>query len=152
MSKIEVTPGLFSQVEFKPSLKSPLVMAGFGLLVLIAFGIFGKPGEVIFKWSDKNDAVQLPAWTVNSMLLNTVLGIILLAIAALSIALYFTKRKTPMYVIIIFGFLGVFSLLGWLATGASQGVMMVFIIGNALLLAIPLILRSEEHTSELQSH
>ena len=140
MSKIEVTPGLFSQVEFKPSLKAPLVMAGFGLLVLIAFGIFGKPGEVIFNWSDKNDAVQLPAWTVNSMLLNTVLGIILLAIAALSLALYFTKRKTPMYVIIIFGFLGVFSLLGWLATGASQGVMMVFIIGNALLLAIPLIL------------
>ncbi|MFM1785584.1 MAG: hypothetical protein RLZZ108_608, partial [Actinomycetota bacterium] len=36
MSKLEVTPGMFSQVEFKASWKSPIVMAAFALLTLIS--------------------------------------------------------------------------------------------------------------------
>lgn len=140
MSKIEVTPGMFSQVELKPSLKATIVMAVAGLIVLLGFGVFGKPGDITYVWSDKREFVQLPSYVVNSMLFCTIIGVILLALAGLAFMLNRRSKVTPMWLIIIFGFLAIMALLGWLATGASQGVQMVFILSNTLVLAIPLIL------------
>ena len=140
MSKLEVTPGMFSQVELKPSLKSTITMAISGLVVLFAFGIFGKAGDISFVWSDKRESIQLPHWVVNSMLFCTVVGVILLLLAAVAFVFTRMNKKTPIWLVIIFGLLAIMALLGWLATGAPQGVQMVFILSNTLVLAIPLIL------------
>jgi simple sugar transport system permease protein len=140
MSKIEITPGMFSKVEAKPSFKTPITLAFAALIAFVFFGLLGKAGDVVFVWSDKRELIQLPKWSVASAGLGIVIGIILLLIAGLSIFLASKEKKTPIWMIILFGLLAMFSLLGWLATGAAQGVQMVFILSNTLVLAIPLIL------------
>jgi simple sugar transport system permease protein len=140
MSKIEITPGMFSKVEAKPSFKTPITLAVAALIVFVFFGLLGKAGDVVFVWSDKRELIQLPQWSVASAGLGIAVGIILLLIAGLSILLASKEKKTPIWMIIIFGLLAMFALLGWLATGAAQGVQMVFILSNTLVLAIPLIL------------
>jgi simple sugar transport system permease protein len=140
MSKIEITPGMFSKVEAKPSFKTPITLAVAALIVFVFFGLIGKAGDVVFVWSDKRESIQLPQWSVASAGLGIAVGVILLLIAGLSILLASKEKKTPIWMIIIFGLLAMFALLGWLATGAAQGVQMVFILSNTLVLAIPLIL------------
>ena len=140
MSKIEVTPGMFSKVESKPTLKTPITLLLSALVVFVFFGFLGKPGDVSFVWSDKREAIQLPPFTINSMLFCTVVGAVLLLIAAFSIFRTLSAKKTPVWLIAIFGLGVMMALLGWLATGAIQGVQMIFILSNTLVLAIPLIL------------
>ena len=140
MSKLEVTPGMFSKVESKPTLKTPIALLLSALVVFIFFGFLGKPGDVSFIWSDEREAFQLPAFTINSMLFCTVVGAVLLLIAAFSIFRTLSAKKTPVWLIAIFGLGAMMAILGWLATGAIQGVQMIFILSNTLVLAIPLIL------------
>jgi len=139
MSKIEVTPGMFSKAEAKPSLKAPLAMLAGALVVLIFFGLLGKTGNIDFVWSDKRETIQLPEFTVNSMLFCTIVGALLIAIGAFSLWLSLRNKKTPFWLIAIYALGSIMALLGWLATGATQGVQMVFILSNTLVLAIPLI-------------
>lgn len=140
MSKIEVTPGMFSQAELKPSLKASVSMAVIGLIVLLGFGVFGKTGDVRFVWSEKQELIKLPDWTVNSMTLCISVGVILLLLAAVSLFWNRMNRVTPIWLTVVYGFFAIMALLGWLATGAPQGVQMVFILSNTIVLAIPLIL------------
>ena len=139
MSKIEVTPGMFSKAETKPSLKAPIAMLAGALVVLVFFGFLGKSGDIDFVWSDKREAIQLPDFTVNSMLFCTIVGAGLLAIGAFSLWTNLRNKITPFWLIAIFSLGSMMALLGWLATGALQGVQMVFILSNTLVLAIPLI-------------
>jgi simple sugar transport system permease protein len=67
-----------------------------------------------------------------------VAGILLLAIAGYSLSFALKNRKTPLWVSVIYGAIGVVALLGWLAAGNS--VPLTFIIGTALVLAVPIML------------
>ncbi len=140
MSKLEITPGMFSQAELKPSLKATIAMAFISLVVLLSFGIFGKPGDVRFVWSDKREVIQLPDLTVNSMLFCTVVAALLIGLTLLSVIYNRMKKVTPIWLSCVFGFFAIMALLAWLATGAAQGVQMIFILSNTIVLAIPLIL------------
>ena len=140
MAKLEVTPGMFSKAEIKPSLKTPVTLLSAAILVLVAFGLFGKVGSIKYVWSDKRESIQLPSFVVNSMQFCTFVGVVLIILAATSIVLNLRKLKTPVWLIVIFSLLAMMALLGWLATEAVQGVQMIFILSNTLVLAIPLIL------------
>ncbi|NDC19846.1 MAG: ABC transporter permease, partial [Microbacteriaceae bacterium] len=120
--------------------KTPITLLLSALVVFVFFGFLGKPGDVSFIWSDEREAFQLPAFTINSMLFCTVVGAVLLLIAAFSIFRTLSAKKTPVWLIAIFGLGVMMALLGWLATEAIQGVQMIFILSNTLVLAIPLIL------------
>jgi len=126
--------------EEKVGFKTPLVMSGIALLVLYFFGISGKPGEVAFELSRRQDAIQLPSITVDSMQLGIFAGALLLIVAAVSVYLSVKNRKTPVWLSLVFGLVGVVSLLGWLAAG--NAVPVAFIAGTALVLAVPIILGS----------
>jgi simple sugar transport system permease protein len=126
--------------EEKVGFKTPLVMSGMALLVLYFFGISGRSGEVAFELSRRQDAIQLPSITVDSMQLGTFAGSIMLLAAGVSVYLSLKNRKTPIWLSIVFGLIGVVSLLGWLATG--NAVPVAFIAGTALVLAVPIILGS----------
>ena len=91
-------------------------------------------------WSEKKEIFQLPSFTVNSMVACTIFGALLLVIGIASLVINLLKKKTPFWLIAIFGLIAMMALLGWLATGAVQGVQMIFILSNTLVLAIPLIL------------
>lgn len=58
--------------------------------------------------------------------------------AVASLLLSLRNSKTPIWLVSIYGFLGVTALLGWLA--ADNSVPVVFIAGTALVLAVPIML------------
>ena len=124
--------------EEKVGYKAPSVMAAIGLLVLWFFGLAGKSGDVSFELSRRQDLIQLDPIILNSQTLGIVSGVLMLAIAAGSLALSLRNQKTPVWVSSVYGLVGVISLLGWLATGNSVPV--AFIAGTALVLAVPIIL------------
>ena len=124
--------------EERIGFKSPITMAGIGALVLVFFGILGREGETVFEISRRVDVIQLPAIPVGSSALGWVAGILLLAIAGYSLSFALKNRKTPLWVSVIYGAIGVVALLGWLAAGNS--VPLTFITGTALVLAVPIML------------
>ncbi|MEY3483530.1 MAG: hypothetical protein RLZZ218_365 [Actinomycetota bacterium] len=139
MKNVEVTPGMFSSATVRPSLKTPITLVVASLVILVFFGFLGKPGDISFVWSDKREALQLPPFIVNSMFFCTIVGALLLMIGLLSIALSIRGSRTPVWLIAIYSLGAMMALLGWLATEATQGVQMIFILSNTLVLAIPLI-------------
>ena len=138
MAKVEVTPGMFSEREVQASWKTPSVMGFFALLILVAFGFIGKPETVSFELSEKTDMFFVPNVELASNALNLGLGGLMLAIAGLSVWFTVGNRKTPSWLIIIFGLLGSIGLLGWLAAGSAVPVS--FILGTAIVLAVPIVL------------
>ena len=138
MSKVEVTPGMFSLAEVRPGWKTPIVLAFFGALVTLAFGVFGKPENVTYSLSDEGDMFAVPEIVVGSSFVNLVLGVGMIAIALVSAWFTYSGKKTPMWLILVAGLLGATGLLGWLAAGALVPVS--FILGSAVVLAVPIIL------------
>lgn len=138
MSKVEVTPGMFSGEELRPSWKTPIVLTFFALLVMVAFGFLGKPGDVTYNLSNKGDMFSVPDIVVASTFVNVVFGSLMLVIAALSIWLTLQSKRTPSWLTLIAGLIGATALLGWLAAGNTVPVS--FILGSAIVLAVPIIL------------
>lgn len=124
--------------EERVGFKSPAVMGGVGLVVLLFFGILGREGSVSFEISRRTDAIQLPAIPADSSTLGVISGILMLAIAAYSLSLSLKNRRTPIYLASVYGLVGVIALLGWLAAG--NAVPVAFIAGTALVLAVPIML------------
>jgi len=138
MNKLEVTPGMFSQAEIRPSWKTPIVLAFFALLVMVAFGFLGKPGDVTYNLSNKGDIFSVPDIVVASTFVNILLGSLMLALAGVSVYLTVQGKRTPSWLSLIAGLIGATALLGWLA--AENTVPVSFILGSAIVLAVPIIL------------
>jgi simple sugar transport system permease protein len=113
-------------------------MGFFALLIFVAFGFIGKPETVSFELSEKTDMFFVPNVELASNALNLGLGGLMVAIAGLSVWFTVGNRKTPSWLIIIFGLLGSIGLLGWLAAGSAVPVS--FILGTAIVLAVPIVL------------
>jgi simple sugar transport system permease protein len=135
---IEVTPGMFSSQQVKPSTKAGLVMAAFTLLTLYTFGFAGNAAIVTFQLSDKGHALSVPDFSVSSSAFAILVGAIMGVITLVATALTILKRVVPMWLSLIFGLLWVSALLGWLAAG--NVVPVSFILSNAVVLAVPIIL------------
>ena len=124
--------------EERVGFKSPITMGAIGALVLVFFGILGREGETVFEISRRVDVIQLPSIPVGSSALGWVAGVLLLGIAGYSLSFALKNRKTPLWLSVIYGAIGVVALLGWLAAGNT--VPLTFIIGTALVLAVPIML------------
>lgn len=138
MSKLEVTPGMFSGAEVRPSWKTPSVLTFFGLLVMVAFGFLGKPGDVTYNLSNKGDIFSVPDIVVGSSSVNVLFGSLMLVVAGISVWLTIQAKRTPAWLTLIAGLIGATALLGWLAAG--NVVPVSFILGSAIVLAVPIIL------------
>jgi len=133
-----VTPGLFSQVDVSVSKKTPYLMAAFAVFVLAWRSVLlGKP-RLSRSSGLKDDLIHLPDFLVASNIVGLVLGVTLVAIAVVSFVLAQRKRVTPMWLTLTFGLLAVVALLAWLAAGNTLP--FAFILGNAVVLAVPLAL------------
>ena len=135
---IEVTPGMFSSQQVKPSMKAGLVMAAFTLLTLITFGFGGNPAIVTFQLTEKGHALSVADFAVSSSGFALLVGGLMGVITFVATALTILKRVVPMWLSLIFGLLWVSALLGWLAAG--NVVPVSFILSNAVVLAVPIIL------------
>jgi ABC-type uncharacterized transport system permease subunit len=124
--------------EVRESWKTPVVMGSLATVVLVFFGILGKPATVSFELTGVREVVQLPNIDVPSNLLGTASGVLLLAIAAFVAWQVVRNIRSSIWVSIVFGAIALIALLGWLAGGAVVPV--AFILGSALVLAVPIML------------
>ncbi len=138
MSRIEVTPGMFSQVERKPSLKAPIVMSFVALVSLVFFGILGPTSIVKFQITESNALVSIPDLNLPSNSLGIWASIILLLLTAASFWFGIARKYVPRVLVIVFGLTAIVALLGWIAAGADVPV--GFLLNNTLVLALPIIL------------
>ena len=136
MSWLKPVSGINS--EERVGFKSPIVMGVLALVVLYFFGIAGRSGQTVFELTRKQDLIQLPAFEIASAQLGVLSGVIMLLVAVVSLLLSLRNSKTPIWLVSIYGLLGVTALLGWLA--ADNTVPVVFIAGTALVLAVPIML------------
>ena len=138
MSRIEVTPGMFSQAEQKKSLKAPIVMAIVTLFVFVFFAILGPTAVVTFQITESDAFVTLPdlALPSNALGYSTAALMVLITIASLWFGV--TKKRVPQMFAVVYGLVAIVALLGWLAAGADVPV--GFLLGNTLVLALPIIL------------
>ena len=83
MSRIEVTPGMFSQAEQKKSLKAPIVMAIVTIFSFVFFAILGPTTEVTFQITETDAFVTLPdlALPSNALGYSTAAIMVLITIA-----------------------------------------------------------------------
>jgi simple sugar transport system permease protein len=124
--------------EVRESWKTPVVMGTLASVVLVFFGILGKPETVSFELTGVREVVQLPNIDVASNLLGTASGILLLAISAFVAWQVFRNVRPSIGFSLSFGAIALVALLGWLAGGAVVPV--AFILGSALVLAVPIML------------
>jgi ABC-type uncharacterized transport system permease subunit len=127
-----------SSKELNESLKTPTVMGALAAIILFFFGIIGKPATVGFQISTRRDVIQLPNIDVPSNLLGIVAGVLLLAMAGYALYLVRQNIKVPIWFSMVFGGISLVALLGWLA--ADNVVPLAFILGAALVLAVPIML------------
>jgi simple sugar transport system permease protein len=113
-------------------------MGVLSLIVLVFFGILGKPEDVSFQISTVKELVQLPTIDVSSSLLATVSGVLLLVISGIAGYLVYRNIKVSIWYSMLFGAIALTALLGWLAGGNT--VPLAFILGSALVLAVPIML------------
>jgi simple sugar transport system permease protein len=138
MSRIEVTPGMFSQVERKPSLKAPIVMSFVAIVSLVFFGILGPTSVVHFQITEANALVSIPDLNLPSNSLGIWASVLLLLLTAASFWFGIARKYVPRVLVIVFGLTAIVALLGWIAAGADVPV--GFLLGNTLVLALPIIL------------
>jgi general nucleoside transport system permease protein len=124
--------------ETRESWKTPTVMGTLAVVILVFFGILGKPESVAFELTGVREAIQLPNIDVPSNVLGIASGILLLAIAGFVAWQVAQNVRSSIWLSILFGAIALVALLGWLAGGAVVPV--AFILGSALVLAVPIIL------------
>jgi len=124
--------------EVRESWKTPSVMGSIAAVILIFFGILGKPEIVSFELTGVREAIQLPYLDIPSSLLGTVAGIILLAITGYVAWQVSRNIRASIWFSMLYGAIALVALLGWLAAGSVVPV--AFILGSALVLAVPIIL------------
>ena len=113
-------------------------MGSIGLLTIVFMGFLGREGMVGFEISRRQDVIQVPALDIDSSTLGIISGVLMLAITGFSLYRSMQNQKTPVWVSSVYGLVGITALLGWLA--AEGTVPIAFIIGTALVLAVPIIL------------
>ena len=124
--------------ETRESWKTPTVMGTLAVVILVFFGILGKPESVAFELTGVREAIQLPNIDVPSNVLGIASGILLLAIAGFVAWQVAKNVRSSIWLSILFGAIALVALLGWLAGGSVVPV--AFILGSALVLAVPIIL------------
>ena len=124
--------------EERVGFKSPIIMGALGALVTLLFGALGRDGDASFVLSRRDDVVQLDPIVVGSSSLGWAAGLIMLAIAGISLRFAMRNKKSPLWLASIYGFVGMVALLGYLA--ADENIPVAFIAGTALVLAVPIML------------
>lgn len=124
--------------EVRESWKTPAIMGSIALVVLVFFGILGRPGEVSFQLSGPKELIQLGSIDVSSQFLGTISGVILLVITSFASFLVKKNVKVSIWFSMLFGAIFLVALLGWLA--AEAVVPVAFILGAALVLSVPIAL------------
>ncbi|WP_193509069.1 ABC transporter permease [Cryobacterium sp. BB736] len=119
------------------SWKAPIFFGIFALVALLAFGVFGREGFSTFRLSTSYDLIQIPDISLPTRATGWIIGILLLALTALSAWIVNQGRKTPLWLTIVFGVLFMVGFLTWTSAGSLLPVPGLLI--GAVSLSVPLI-------------
>ena len=119
------------------SWKGPIAFAIFTVIAL-ALAVFApRDGETTFRLSTQTDVIQLPEITVPAMPTLWVVILLLAAATAYSAWLVYSKRRVPLWLVVVFAILFMVGFLTWAAAGAT--IPMIGLLFGSLSLAVPLI-------------
>ena len=122
------------------SWKAPVAF-GIFTLVALALAVFApRPGETTYRLSLPNDVIQLPEVTVPAMPTLWVVVVLLAAATAYSAWLVSSKRRVPLWLVVVYAILFMFGFLTWAGSGSSLP--MIGLLFGSLSLAVPLIFGS----------
>ncbi|GGA70464.1 ABC transporter permease [Pseudoclavibacter endophyticus] len=127
-----------AEVRTTRSWKAPVAYTLFALVLLIPFGMLA-PADATSR-IDLNDRLvpfELPPVLLPTSGTNTVLGLVLLAIAGFAYARAARDQKTPLWLLIVFGILWVVGLIVFI--GADANVPLTWLLSGTLAISTPLI-------------
>ncbi|MET4158906.1 ABC transporter permease [Agromyces sp. PvR057] len=122
------------------SWKAPIAFAAFTLIAL-ALAVFApREGDTTFRLVDAKDVIQINSITTPAMPTLWVVIVLLALATGYSAYLVSTKRRVPLWLIVVFAVLFMTGFLTWAAAGATIPV--IGLLFGSLSLAVPLIFGS----------
>jgi ABC-type uncharacterized transport system permease subunit len=131
------TPVVHTITEIPRKWKIAIVLSVLSVVAFVVFGLFGDDRTALIVFSEATDAIVIPNVPVTSQVLCTIVGVLLLALAAVSVWLTVGRRKVPLWLVITFTLLFLIALVVF--TGAGSKVPVVFLISGSIALATPVI-------------
>ncbi len=124
--------------------KAPIGYSVMALLSLLVFGFGPEPGQTTsFALSQASDAVQIPVFSLPSMLTAIVLSVIALGLAGYSTYATYAEKKVGVWLPIAFGLAFMGALLTWAGAGRdSTNVNITGMLVSGVFLAVPLVFGS----------
>ncbi len=119
------------------SWKAPIAFGIFTVIAFVMFVLNARPGETTFRLSSERDTFQLPDVVVNSATAGWVVFLALLLITAASALAVISRRKTSIWLTVLFALLFMVGFLSWAAAGSSIPV--TGLLFGSVSLAVPLI-------------
>ena len=110
-----------------------VLTVGLALLVVLA----PQEGDTSFRLAAPGDFVQLPTVTVPSTATTWILVLVCALCTAASVVLYMQKKKTPLWLVVVFAVAWMTGFLTWAAAGGTVPV--VGLLGGSLAVAVPLV-------------
>lgn len=123
----------------KVSRKPVWAMAVLLAIVVILVSLFPVEGNTRFRFSSPTDWVQIPNADVPAMPLAWTTVAIAAVLLVLAILLLLRRRTTPITLMVVFGILVVTAFLAWAGAGSTADFNVTRLVGNTVLLAVPLI-------------
>ncbi|HEX6945432.1 MAG TPA: ABC transporter permease, partial [Casimicrobiaceae bacterium] len=117
--------------------KAPVLLSVLALGLLLIIAIWPEDGDTTFRLAVPSDFAQLPTVTVPSTLTAWIMVVVCALCAAWSILLYRSRRRTPMWLVILYSVAWMIGFLTWAATGGTVPV--VGLLSGSLALAVPLV-------------
>jgi simple sugar transport system permease protein len=129
------TPGL--AIERTRSWKAPIALAVFTVLSLLLVTAAHRDGHSTFRLASSSDFVKLPNAVLPTAGTGWVLTIVLALITVFAFAQSRSYRKTPIWLIAVFGVLFFVGFLTW--AGADNSILVPGLLVGSLALSTPLI-------------
>ncbi|MET1086165.1 MAG: ABC transporter permease, partial [Arthrobacter sp.] len=131
-------------VSTKPVMwRTPVLLAAFGLIALVFFGLMAPNQTASFGISTGEDFFQLPALQVNAFAGGIVLSVLMLGLAAYAAYLKTQGRPAPGWLTVTFIVLFVAAFLIWVVGGArTPNISLAGLIAGSVTLAVPLVFGS----------
>lgn len=117
--------------------KAPVLLSVLALGLLLIIAIWPESGDTTFRLAVPSDFAQLPTVTVPSTPTAWIMVVACALCAAWSIVLYRRRRRTPMWLVILYSVAWMVGFLTWAAAGGTVPV--VGLLSGSLALAVPLV-------------
>jgi simple sugar transport system permease protein len=117
--------------------KTPILFGVFAVLIGLLVLLKPRPGETTFRLAADTDFAKLPEVSVSANATTWTMVVLMLIAAGYAAWCARSGRRTPLWLVALFGVAAMTGFLGWAA--AEETVPVIGLLGGALALAVPLV-------------